>query len=33
MFEEWALYLGFGCVAGLLSGLMGIGGGIGAFAR
>jgi len=28
MLEEWALYLGFGCVAGLLSGLMGIGGGI-----
>ena len=28
MLEEWALYLGFGCLAGLLSGLMGIGGGI-----
>ncbi len=28
MLEELALYLGFGCLAGLLSGLMGIGGGI-----
>ena len=28
MLAEWALYLGFGCLAGLLSGLMGIGGGI-----
>ncbi len=28
MFEELALYLGFGCLAGILSGLLGIGGGI-----
>jgi uncharacterized membrane protein YfcA len=28
MLEELALYLGFGCVAGVLSGLLGIGGGV-----
>ena len=28
MAEEWALYLGFGSVAGILSGLFGIGGGV-----
>jgi len=28
MLEELALYLGFGCLAGILSGLLGIGGGV-----